>query len=414
MDFPIFFGKDFFVFSAFRNRDYLLYWLGAAVSFTGSWVQSVCHGWLVYDITDSELWLGLVGFFGALPTSGLTLFGGAIADRVNKRHALIFTQSMFAVFAAILGVLVQTGTVTKYHIIVIAFLQGFITAVDAPMRHSMPAVLVKKDNLMNAIALNSAAFNSARIIGPAVAGLLVANFSMALCFYLNAASYLAVIIALLLIKTRTPAKPKSGASVFIDIADGLRYIKQEKRILNLMLVLAVSSLFVMPYVTLIPVFAKDILKMGIEANAKLLTSIGIGAVVGSLLLAGLSHLPGRARILIISSAIGGVMLIAFANSEHLLLSQIILIGLGFSVVSFNQTTNTLIQGVTDDAYRGRVMSVYVFTFMGLSPLANLQAGVLAHTLGAPLTVTLWGFIFLSLSVFILLKLPVFNYEKCNH
>ncbi|HOK55101.1 MAG TPA: MFS transporter, partial [Armatimonadota bacterium] len=282
------------------------------------------------------------------------------------------------------------------------------------MRHSMPAVLVKKDNLMNAIALNSAAFNSARIIGPAVAGLLVANFSMALCFYLNAASYLAVIIALLLIKTRTPAKPKSGASVFIDIADGLRYIKQEKRILNLMLVLAVSSLFVMPYVTLIPVFAKDILKMGIEANAKLLTSIGIGAVVGSLLLAGLSHLPGRARILIISSAIGGVMLIAFANSEHLLLSQIILIGLGFSVVSFNQTTNTLIQGVTDDAYRGRVMSVYVFTFMGLSPLANLQAGVLAHTLGAPLTVTLWGFIFLSLSVFILLKLPVFNYEKCNH
>lgn len=388
------------MFSALRNRDYLLYWTGALVSFTGSWVQSVCYTWLVYEITGSKFWLGLVGFIQALPLLGLTLFSGAIADRVDKRKTLIVTQGLFVVFAASLGVLYQTHNLNNYSIIAVAFLQGIVLSLDMPIRQAMPASLVPKKDLMNAIVLNSASFNGARIIGPALGALTAAKLGIALCFYINAISFVAVIIALLMMHTRTPATPSNGKPVLHDMLDGLRYVLREHRILKLMLILAISSLFVMPYITLMPVFAKDILKAGIKGNGFLLTSVGIGALAGALLLAMLSSMPRKGRILLVSSAIGSLMLIAFANSRVMIISEMVLVGLGFCMVSFNQTANTLIQGATDNAYRGRVMSTYVFVFMGLSPFANLQAGLLAQAIGAPMTVTIWGIILLCLAIFI--------------
>jgi MFS family permease len=397
----------------------LLYWTGGLISFTGSWVQSVCYGWLVYEITDSKLWLGIIGFIGALPLSGLTLFGGAIADRVDKRRTLIATQSLFAVFALLLGLLVGAGVIAKhnyparYYILTIAFLQGIVMSLDAPVRQSMPALLVPKQDLMNAIVLNSAAFNGARVIGPALGGILVAKVGMAPCFYINAASFLAVIAAVVFMRTRPAPINATDSSIFADVMEGLRYVRAEPRIYKLMMTLSVSSLFVMPYVTLMPVFARDILAPANRTGTApvtsghqaavlgaLLSSVGIGAVVGALVLAKLSSMPRRGRILLAASAAGSVLLIAFANSRSLIISQAILVGIGFCVVSFNQTTNSLIQHATDDKFRGRVMSAYVFVFMGLSPLANLQAGGLAQVIGAPMTVTIWGIIFMGAAAYL--------------
>jgi MFS family permease len=363
-------------------------------------VQSVCYGWLIYDITHDPFWLGLISSIGSLPLLGLSLFGGAIADRVDKRRALIYSQGMFVIFAAILGVMVQTHTINRYYILLMAVLQGIVLSIDQPIRQVMPASLVPKKDLVNAIMLNSAAFNAARIVGPSIGGILAATLGMASCFYLNSASFVAVIIALTMMKMEFSKVPANGKPLIADMVDGLRYIRKESRIFKLMIMLTISSLFVMPYITLIPVFARDILRQDIKGNGSLLTSIGIGAVIGALLMVKLSHVPKKGRILLASSALGAVFLIIFANSKTLELSQLVLIGMGLCALSFNQTANSLIQYLSDDAYRGRVASAYVFVLLGLSPLANLQAGFLAKTIGAPITVTIWGIILLCLAVYI--------------
>ncbi len=395
------------MFTALRHRDYRLYWIGAVISFIGSWTQSVSYQWLVYEITASKLWLGIVGFAGSLPLFALTLFGGALADRVNKRKTLIITQSFFLVFAFVLGVLVQSGMIAKgniyakYAVVTMAVLQGIVLSLDQPLRQMMPATLVPKKDLVNAVMLNSSAFNGARIIGPMVAGYLIAHFGMAACFYVNSASFLAVIFALALMHKETPAAHHEGKTIIADTMDGLRYITSHKQIIKLMLAVGVSALFVMPYATLMPVFAKDVLKVGVKGNAALLSCVGIGALAGTLTLAGISKREGRGQMLVIASAAGGILIACFANSRSFPLSQILLVGLGFAIVSFNQTANSLIQLASDDKFRGRVVSGYAFIFLGLAPFANLQAGGLAEAVGVRATVTIWGAIFFATSLFLL-------------
>jgi len=395
------------MFTALRHRDYRLYWIGAVISFIGSWTQSVSYQWLVYEITGSKLWLGIVGFAGSLPLFALTLFGGALADRINKRKALIVTQSFFVIFAFILGLLVQKGIVAKdyapakYIVTLIAVLQGIVLSLDQPLRQMMPATLVPKEDLVNAVMLNSSAFNGARIIGPMIAGYLIAHVGMASCFYVNSASFLAVILALALMHKETPAAVTEKKSLIEDTLEGLRYITNHNQIRKLMLAVGISALFVMPYATLMPVFAKDVLKVGVKGNAALLTSVGIGALAGTLTLAGAAKREGRGRMLVLASAIGGILMISFAGSRNFLVSRLLLIGLGFAIVSFNQTANSLIQLASDDRFRGRVVSGYAFIFLGLAPFANLQAGGLAEALGAPTTVAIWGVIFFATSIFLI-------------
>ena len=393
------------MFSAFRHRDYLLYWIGAFVSFTGSWVQTVCYGWLTYQITNSKFWLGLIGFVGSLPLLLLTLFGGALIDRVNKRRMLIITQSLFAIFAVILGMLYSSGVLTKanpsarYYILTVALLQGIVMSVDIPLRQSMPSSLVPKESLMNAIVLNSAAFNLARMTGPAVAAWLMAR-SITSCFYVNAASFLAVIAALVFMRTNMAPRNDKSRPIVSEVSDGLKYIRSNRQISKLMLMIAISAMFVMPYMTLMPVFARDVLKSGQASYGLLFTSIGLGAFIGAIVLARLSSLPRRGWIIIVSSFFGGLFMLAFANSHSMYYSRILLVGVGFMVVSFNQTSNSLIQYHAKEEYMGRVMAAFTFLFVGLSPLANLQAGILAEAIGAPLTVSIWAVIFFATAFYV--------------
>ena len=388
------------MFPALRYRDYRLYWIGAVTSFTGGWVQNTTYSYLVYEITDSKQWLGLINAVGAIPLFALTLLAGAVADRVDKRKALILTQSLSACFAILLGVLVETGHINKYYILIIAFLQGIVMAFDAPMRQSMPVHLVPKKHLTNAIVLNSAAFNSARIIGPAIGGYLAAIMGMSVCFFINAASFLAVIGALAMVKAKTPPWADLDVSIQENLVAGLRYVWKNRLIRKLMIALMIYTVFTIPYLMLIPVFAKDILRVGIQGNGALLMSVGIGALIAAIVLASLSRVAKLGRILIIAAILGSALLIAFANSESFFLSKILLVGVGFAAISFSQTCNSMVQNVADDALRGRVMGVYVFIFMGLSPFANYLTGFLAQQFGAPTTVTICGMMFLCSAIFL--------------
>lgn len=391
------------MFSALQNRDYRLYWIGSAVSMTGGWVQSICHGWLVYQLTDSRFLLGLVGFVGAAPLFGLTPLGGAIADRYNKRNILLLTQSCFALTALSLGVLVSLNVVNIYHIIGIASINGLLMAIDAPTRQSIPVHLVGKKDLGNAIALNSAAFNTARILGPALAGVLVMKLSMALCFFVNSASYVAVILALLAVRADTDPETTDGsATVLMDVREGFHYIWSEPRIRTLILMAAVPSLFVMPYQMYMLIIARDVLKVGLDGYGQLISTTGLGALVGALILAKFARLERRAPMLLSSALVNAVVLILAANSKNLLLTHFSMAGVGYCCVVYNATSNTLLQTISTDAMRGRVMSGFVFVMMGLSPFASLQAGTTAELLGAPAAMTIGAGIFGATSLYVLL------------
>ncbi|MEN6521918.1 MAG: MFS transporter [Armatimonadota bacterium] len=337
--------------------------------------------------------LGLVNAVGAIPLFVLTLFAGAVADRVNKKKALVLTQTLSACFAVILGILVGSGHITKYHILVIAFFQGIVMAFDSPIRQSMPIHLVPRKYLTNAIVLNSAAFNTARIIGPAIGGYIAAKMGMSICFFVNAASFFAVIGALIAVKAKTPPGADLEVSIKDNLLDGLKYVWKKRIIRKLMIALTLYTMFTFPYMLLIPVFAKDILKVGIRGNGSLLMSVGIGALIAAFVLASLSRISKLGRLLIIASTLGSGFLVIFANSGNFLLSRSMLIGMGFSAISFSQTCNSMIQNLADDALRGRVMGVYTFIFMGLSPFANYLTGLLAEHFGAQMTVTIFGLMF---------------------
>lgn len=370
---------------------------------TGGWIQMICHGWLVYELTDSRFLLGLVGFIGAAPLFGLTPFGGAIADRYNKKNILLLTQTLFGISALCLGILVGLNIVNIYHIIVIAIFNGLLMAVDAPTRQSIPIHLVGKKDLPNAIAFNSAAFNTARILGPALAGFLVIQLSMAWCFYANAASYLAVILALIAVRANTDPAPNDGsATVLTDVINGFRYIQSEPRIRMLILMAAVPSVFVMPYGIYVLIIAKDILNVGVEGYGRIMSATGIGALTGALTLARCARLQKRGTILLTVALIDCIVLILAAYSKSFLLTQIFMIGVGFCTVMYNATSNTLLQSISSDEYRGRVMSGFVFVMMGLSPFASLQAGAVAQVFGAPAAMSIGAVLFGTMALYVAL------------
>jgi len=391
-------------FRALRHRNFRLYWCGQLFSLTGTWMQNVAQGWLVYRLTDSPLALGLVGFVGSLPILLFSLFGGVIADRLHKRNLLLATQTAAMLQALILATLTVTGLIQVWQIIVLALLLGTVHAFDTPARQAFVIELVGKEDLMNAIALNSSVFNATRIIGPAIAGVLISLIGEAGAFYINAFSFLATIAALLLMRVEA-VNHSDGETVWRNLIAGLRYIKQTPIVRTLLSLIAVSSLFGMSAVALMPVFAKDILQVGPTGLGFLTAAIGGGALSGALTLASLGNFQRKGLLLSIGNLAFPSMLLLFALSRSFPLSLLFLIGGGWGLITQNALTNTLLQTSVPDHLRGRVMSVYALMFLGMMPLGNLQAGVVAEHLGAPVAVVLGASVVGGYALWVFLKRP---------
>ncbi len=380
------------MFSSLKVRNFRIYWFGMLVSLIGSWIQITAQSWLVFQLTNSAFLLGFVGFLSSIPMFLLSLFTGVLADRVNKKNILIITQISFMILAFLLAVLTHLKLITPAQIMLIALLNGVVMAFDAPSRQSMIVELVGKTHLPNAIALNSVAFNSSRIIGPALAGILVATIGMSGCFYLNGISFFAVIIALFLIKINSTKEIEQGNSALKDLKEGLVYVKNHRLIFALVSMVAVVSLFGVGYVMLMPIFAERILHVGIKGLGMLMSATGVGAVCGALLLARLGDFRKKGNFLIASAMIFSISLILFGFSKSYLFSLIVLVFTGGSSVTAIALVNTLLQTNVPDKLRGRVMGIFMITFAGIMPFGNLFAGSVAQIWGVSAAIASSGII----------------------
>ena len=380
------------MFSSLKVKNFRVYWFGMFVSLIGTWIQIVAQSWLVFQLTNSAFLLGVVGFLSSIPVFLLSLFGGVLADRLNKRNILIATQSAFMLLAFLLAALTQMKLVTPYQIMFIALLNGVVMAFDAPSRQAMVVELVGKDYLFNAIALNSIAFNSSRIIGPALAGVLVATIGMSGCFYINGISFLPLIIALFFIRVNRYTASDKNNTVWRDLKEGLIFIRNNRLILVLITMTGVVSLFGIAYVIFMPIFANDILKVGVQGLAMLMSSAGLGALLAALLLARLGDFKYKGKLLVLASFIFSLSLVLFSLSKIYLLSLIALLFIGGSSVTAIALINTILQTKVPNEFMGRVMGVYMLTFFGILPFGNLIAGSLAEALGISFTIMLSGII----------------------
>ena len=374
---------------ALRHRNFQLFFSGQLISLIGTWMQSVAQSWLVYRLTGSALLLGSVGFASQIPVFMFAPVGGIAADRFNRRHIVIATQVSAMVLAFILAALTLSHRVQVWHVFVLASLLGIVNAFDIPGRQSFLVDMVGKEDLMNAIALNSSMFNGARVIGPAIAGILVAKIGEGWCFFANAVSYIAVIIGLLLMKVNSPARA-SNASPFEHMMEGFRFVNETAPIRALLLLLGIVSLVGMPYVVLMPIFADQILHGGARGLGVLMGATGVGALLGALTLAFREGVKGLGRLVARCCAGFGASLSIFALSHSFWLSVILLLPVGYAMMLQMACSNTLIQVMVPDALRGRVMAVYSMMFMGMAPIGALLGGALADRLGASTTVAIGG------------------------
>lgn len=391
------------MFRSFRHRDYRLFYSGQIVSLTGNWIQSTVQGWLVYSLTLSSAALGAVGFAAMAPTLFLGAFAGVYADRWDKRRALMGTQALAMLQASALALLTISGTVQVWHIALLACFMGCVGAFDMPIRQSFVVELVGRRDLSNALALNSMMFNMARIAGPAAAGVLIGMMGPGWCFALNAATYVFVLAALWKISGNRPAAQASSRreTVMESLKAGLRYAWSHHHIRNPLILLACVSTVVMPFMTLMPVAAVELLGGGPGTLGLLLSCVGAGAFTGGLHLAGRGS-PRRMGSLIGSaSVVYGTAVMAFSFSRVPAASFLLLVAAGAGMMRQSVGCNTLIQSLVADNMRGRVMSLYVLTFVGLAPLGSLLLGWLAEHIGIAGAVRLaGGWVLLSAAWFI--------------
>lgn len=392
-------------FRAFAHRDYRLFFFGQLVSLVGTWMQSVAQAWLVYRLTGSALLLGAVGFAGQVPVFLIAPIGGSLADIRGRHRIIVATQAASMLLAFILGALTLTGHVRLWHVFTLAALLGVVNAFDMPARQSFLVELVGRSDLMNAIALNSSMFNAARIVGPALAGLLVAAVGEGWCFVLNGLSYLAVLACLLMMGSRPRPAGSGGGSPLGRIAEGFRFVARARPIGALLLLLGLVSLAGMPYSVLMPVFADRVLHVGATGLGLLMGASGVGALLGALALATRHEVRGLGRWIARATAAFGVGLIAFSMSRGFWLSAALLVPVGFAMIVQTAASNTLIQAMVPDDYRGRVMAAYTMMFMGMSPIGALLAGAVAGRLGAPAAVATGGAICIAGAVVFQVVLP---------
>jgi len=363
-------------FAALRHRNFQLYFGGQLISNAGTWMQIIAQGWLVYQLSHSELILGLVGFAAAIPALVVSPWGGVIVDRVSRRHLLMLTQAGALLLAFILAVLTFAKVVQVWHVIALAVGLGLVNAFDAPARQAFVVEMVGRADLPNAIALNSMMFNSARVIGPAVGGLLLAAVGAAWCFTINAISFLAVILGLWLMDIKEQPRPPSAVSPLRQMLSGLQYTTRNREMSALLLLALVFSIFGVSYSTLLPAFVEKILHQGPAAFGVINAASGAGAVTGALLLAHRISNGKRGAWLAIANIGFPLVLIAFAFTATYPLSLILAYGLGVGFMVQFTVINTLLQTRVDDSYRGRVMGLYTLTFFGFMPFGNLIIGFL--------------------------------------
>ena len=379
-------------FVALRHRNFRLFWFGQLISLTGTWMQSIGQAWLVLELTHSAWLLGVVGALQFLPVMLLSLFGGVLADRLPKRKVLLFTQSSAMLQATILWILVATGHVQIWEVLVLASLLGLTNSIDMPTRQAFVAEMVGREDLPNAIALNSSLFNMARVVGPGLGGIIIALLGVAPLFLFNAISFIAVIVGLALIKMndlyaqakRSTAKGEAPKqSTFQSLREGLAYVAHTPSVLLVIVVIGVISLFGINFNVVLPLFATDVLHVGAVGFGFISATFGLGSLLSALWLAWGNRKPSIQHLLAGAFAFC-ILEIFFALSHLYLLSLVLIAGVGFAQIAFAATSNTTLQTVTPDYLRGRVMSVYMVVFAGSVPLGNLFTGGLAHLFGAPI------------------------------
>lgn len=373
-----------------RHRNYRLYYLGQLVSMHGTWMQSVAQAWLVYRLTQSSFMLGLVSFVTLFPMLLLGLLGGVVADRLPRRRLLITAHSMAMLQALVLGVLTLKGWIQVWQILLLAFWLGLVQAFETPARHSFVSEMVPREDLANAIALNSSVFNIARFLGPALAGWLVALAGEGPVFLLNSASFLAVIIGLLRMNFPETARPALKGSTAGHLGEGLRYAWSHVTIRPALMMVALASLAGASYLVLLPVLAKEIFGGGPQTLGILYGAAGAGALVGALRLAHRTGALGLERVIGSAGVIAGLALLALSTAEGVWLALLALTAGGFAFTTLIASSNTFIQMLVPDALRGRLMALFSVVFLGLAPIGSLAAGSLAHVLGAPATIGAFG------------------------
>jgi len=368
-------------------------------------MQSVAEAWLVYRLTGSAALLGVAGFASQIPIFFLATLGGTVADRFNRHRILVVTQTIAMILPLILAALVFTGRVQVWHVMALAATLGIVNAFDVPARQSFVVEMVGKDDLVNAIALNSSIFNAARAIGPAVAGVLVAAVGEGWCFLLNGLSYVAVITGLLLMRLPPRLRTEHAKPAFADLTHGFRYVRETMPVRDLLLMIGLVSFAGFPYSTLMPIFAEEILHGGPRGLGLLMACAGVGSLTGALTLASRSTIRGLGRVVAASALVFGIALTLFAMSQSFWLSAPILFFVGMSMITQAASTNTLIQSMVPDAMRGRVMAIYAMMLMGMSPIGALVEGWIAERLGAPVTVVIGGCICIAGAIVFNIRLP---------
>jgi MFS family permease len=394
------------IFRALYHRNYRLFFGGQGISLIGTWMQQIAMSWLVYRMTSSAFLLGLIGFSSQICSFFFSPFAGVLSDRWNRHRILVATQSLAMVQAFLLAFLTLTGMVAVHHLIILSLFLGFVNAFDMPTRQAFVVEMVeKREDLGNAIALNSFLFNGARLVGPSIAGILISILGEGLCFLLNGISFLAVIIALLAMRMTYDKREAERTPVLHGFKEGFIYAFGFPPIRTILFFLSWLSLVATANTTLMPVFAKDILHGDSKTYGFLMAAIGVGAIIGAIFLASRRSVLGLGRIIAIASSIFGIGLISFSLSHALWLSLSLLLLTGFGMMVHMASSNTILQTMVDDDKRGRVMSLYVMAFMGMAPFGSLAGGSLAGRIGAPDTLIIGGALCILGSFMFSRKLP---------
>jgi len=399
-------GRFKIIFRSLQYRNYRLFFSGQSISLIGTWMQRIAMPWLVYHMTGSTLLLGIVGFAGQIPTFLLAPVAGVLTDRLSRYRVLLVTQIISMIQAAILAWLCIAGVIQVWEIVVLSTILGCVNAFDVPSRHSFVIDMVeKKEDLGNAIALNSLMFNGARLIGPSIAGVMLAATGEGICFLLNAISYVFVIISLLMMKLHIKETKKNETHILKELSEGFRYTFGFAPIKHLLILLSVSSLMGMSYSVLMPVFAKEILHGGSHTYGFLMGAAGFGALLGALFLASRKSVLKLGRIVPSSAILFGAGLLGLSFSRIFPFSLLLMIFIGLGMMMQTAASNTILQTITDDDKRGRVMSFYTMAIMGTAPFGSLMAGGLAKFIGTPWTIFIGGFASIIGGLFFLRKLP---------
>ena len=385
------------MFRALSHRNYRLFWTGAFLSNVGTWMQAVAQGWLVLELTNSPFWLGLDGFMATAPGVVFTLIGGVFADRIDRRRLLLYTQVVAGMAALGLAALVATSVVNRWMVLGFSLVTGCCMALASPSYLALTYDLVGREDLANAIALNSTQFQLSRVVGPTLAGVAFRVFGLAGCFFANGLSFIAVVVALWMVRTEhrsdLPAKAaKDQQAIWRDLVEGLHYVRNRPRVSSLLLLAAVNSLFGAPYFTLVPIYARDIFHLGETGLALMMGTSGCGAFLGALLVAYLGDFRRKGWFVLGGAIMFGLSLIGFALASRLKLSLVFLFGVGFAIVVSIAITNTLLQKLVTDQMRGRVMSMFILSFLGTMPIGNILAGTASNHFGPQHTLAVGGFV----------------------